>query len=164
MTGPDKPTEGAAPQGKKELAAAYDELVSAAAAQRRELETVEPPKPRRALALLALMLVLVVGLAAWVLLSRAPEGESPERRARHLRADMVVVARRIVAFRAEHGRSPRALRELGGAPPGIEYRVLNAEEWELRAPRAADTLTLRSGQNTATFLADTLPNREPATP
>lgn len=167
MTGP-APTPpsgepGAAPQGKKELAQAFDALVSASAAKQLALETPAPPPPRRrARAVFVMTLVAAIGV---VIAVRAPAGGETPARASDVRAAMLVVARRIRAFQAEHGRSPQTLRELGDAPPGMAYRIINAETWELRGARGPDTLSLRSDQDPAAFFRDTIrPAGEPPTP
>lgn len=151
MTTPEPPAGPPAPEGKPELNAAYQELLAADAKRQAALLAPPPPPPPRSRAPVALAIVAVaVAITMFVALRRnqPPPLEEPAMRAR-----MVEVSRLIGAFQAEHGRSPRTLRELGHEPPGVGYRIVNAETWELFAARGRDTLRLRTGQDTSLFLA-----------
>lgn len=134
-----------------------------AAAAKREAELAPPPARKRRWLAVLLVFMGVTAATALLLLGRARD-EIAVATGANLRAEIVVLARRIGAFQAEHGRAPRALAELGNVPPGLTYHVIDAETWELRAARDGDTLRFRSGENPRRFLADTIPGREPARP
>lgn len=98
--------------------------------------------------------VIVLGM----LILRRPAALPPEA---GVRAAMATAATRLQAFQAEHGRPARSAPEIGALPEGVYYRVVDGTTWELRAPRGADTLVLRTGDDVNAFARDTA---EPGSP
>ena len=101
----------------------------------------------------SVLLVVLVGVTVWLwvlppawLIAPAPEPPPIEEEAAALRFTMYLQAQRIKAFQLRTGRLPEALAEAGQEMPGMGYRVLEDEVYELTGATDRVRLTYRSSE------------------
>lgn len=113
----------------------------------------EGPEHRRRRSYGPILLVVLIGVTAWLwilppawLIPPAPEPQPIEAEEAALRFGMYLQAQRIKAYELRHGRLPETLGEAGEGLPGASYRVLGAGVYELTGTTDRIRLTYRSSQ------------------
>jgi hypothetical protein len=122
--------------------------------------TMRPPAPKPLLPQLtglaiatALAVYVWFGSPAW--LEPDPIPLPPvEVEVATLRLQMGFQAQAIEHYRTNNGRTPAFLEEAGPPRPGVEYRRLDAQTYELRGQGNRVRLTYTSGDSLATWVGD----------
>ena len=140
-----------------------DVLVDVLADQKRRAEvrqTAGKRRPRRRVHPAAALVLVPITLGLWVsppaVLGPKPIPEvSLERREVGVRAEMVLLAKRIDEWSAEsQGRAPADLAEAGEEPGEIRYLRLTASTYRLRAQVNTLTIGYTSTESLEEFFAE----------
>lgn len=154
------PGSGPTPE-KRALLEAYEAVVGTETARKASPEQTPPPR-RRGSPIIAIGLAsiaLIAGYGAFLrpawLVPSAVVAESPRVREASLRIALFLQARRIQQFRAERGRLPHDLVEVGSAVAnGIRYRAVDSTAFALDGVSGPLSLTLHSADSLPSFLGN----------
>ena len=161
---PYRPTSGGGrppePSKREQMRDAVRAVVDQKAAERRDTTAQDVANRQRAerkpkkLKIVAFLLVLALlgagipALAMWRHPFPQPTGSEADR---HARQGLVFAARLVEQHRADRGVPPASLSELGLQLPGVAYRRV-ADTWELSTASEDRVITLRSTDDTTSFL------------
>lgn len=130
-----------------------------AAAARAAVERAGPARRRRfgiELLILAAGSVLLLLRPAWLVGPDAFPHERPAVAAASLRLTLLRERERLLDYRARHGLLPPTLAEAGVLTPGLEYRRLSAQEFQLTGRAGDSVVAIGAGDSVAAFLGATL--------
>jgi hypothetical protein len=105
--------------------------------------------------------LMLTAIAAWLwvfppafLAPAPPSRPSYERVEAGLRVSLALQADRIERFRAENGRLPDQLREVGEPPTGVSYTRLDAQTYLLRGREGDTTIRWEGGVQSMELLME----------
>jgi hypothetical protein len=158
MTGAATPKPSSEAERTKLIAEYTDAKRSEIERHSVEQRAASEKKRRRKMVVLFSLLGLTLYLAVQppaFLLPAPVTLPTPAERAASIRFAMYVQAQQVEHFRATQGRLPATLNEVGNPVPGVEYRVLDNNTYQL-ASTADTALRLTSTDSLRQFLGSSL--------
>lgn len=126
-----------------------------------EAKTRQPGKSRR---LLWLGLLGAAGAVVWLVPARSslPSIDTAQRTAAGIRLEVYMAARRVSAYRGEHGRLPASLATIGITAAWLSLTTLDDSTFEVTANTGTTRVAYRSTMPDSVFFGDTKAILDPA--